>query len=55
MNNDSKCSIVETAVVKDKVGSGGGPKKTVKKNQSNSLNVAKHNQQLCRGRPWKGR
>ncbi|PPD71481.1 hypothetical protein GOBAR_DD31621 [Gossypium barbadense] len=51
----SKCSVVETAVVKDKVGSGGGPKKTVKKNQSNSSTVAKHNQQLCRGRPWKGR
>ncbi|KAH1098199.1 hypothetical protein J1N35_015120 [Gossypium stocksii] len=55
MNNDSKCSVVETAVVKDKVGSGGGPKKTVKKNQSNSSTVAKHNQHLCRGRPWKGR
>ncbi|TYH84454.1 hypothetical protein ES332_D02G197300v1 [Gossypium tomentosum] len=47
--------IFQAYVVKDKVGSSGGPKKTVKKNQSNSSTVAKHNQQLCRGRPWKGR
>ncbi|XWS63756.1 hypothetical protein CRYUN_Cryun06bG0129200 [Craigia yunnanensis] len=56
-NSNSKSSVVETLVVEEKVG-GGGPKKTAKKKENNQSTVSNSNgskQQLCRGRPWKGR